>query len=103
MISKVKPEGILLYHHLHCVALLCTYALSWSLTSQNLSRNIEHWMDGILMLSDCLTTGRDVVHSSLLEFIITSLKEKVTNNVTTDCGIAILTHRYVHRHTLVFV
>ncbi len=50
-------------------------------------------MDGILMLSDYLTTDRGAVHSSLLEFIITSLKDKVTNNATTDCGIAILTHR----------
>ena len=65
------------------------------LISQNLSRNIEHWMDGILMLSDYLNTDRGAVHSSLLEFIITSLKDKVTDSVTADCGTAILAHRYV--------
>lgn len=75
---------------------LYTYAISYGvLISQNLSHNIEHWMDGILMLSDYLTTDRGAVHSSLLEFITTSLKDKVTDSVTSDCGTAKLAHRYV--------
>ena len=48
------------------------------------------------MLSEYLTTDRDAVQSTLLEFIAASLKEKVANSITTDqCGIAVLTHRYV--------
>ena len=53
-------------------------------------------MDGILMLSDYLTTDRGAVQSSLLEFIIASLKDKVTDSVTADCGTAILAHRYIY-------
>ena len=81
---------------MYVLSYLCPFSL------QYLPCNVEHWVDGILLVCDSLTTDEGGVILSILKFVlsfVTSLKTNAINNVSMYYKAAVLTCRYVCQRT----
>lgn len=73
--------------------------LSQTIPLQKLTCEVDHWLDGILVLTnDFAIVDDDYQFSSTLEYAVSfmsSLGERLKNSATVKYGISVLTSRYV--------